>query len=104
MSKIIIDPTDIIEEDEGWLLLARRTFNDRTVICWQNGETKEFNIALFNLERSNTFSLEAKDTRWGFMTHWVEKLTQLEATEISNKFLKDLEQENIWWEKESSSH
>ncbi|HBI00289.1 MAG TPA: hypothetical protein DDY18_01550 [Flavobacterium sp.] len=105
MSKIIIDPTDYLEEDDGWLLLARRTFNDRTLLCWYNGLTEEYNIALFHLlERPNLLSQRAKESRWGWMTHFVQNLNQLEATEVANLYMKDLENDNIWWEKGPSTH
>lgn len=104
MSKIIIDPTDFIEEDDGWLLLARRTFNDRTLLCWYNGLTGMYNVALFHLtDKPNRLSQNAKESNWGFMTHFMENLTQLKATELSNIYLADMEKDNFWWENDVST-
>lgn len=97
---VIIDRNDPIEEDDGWLLLERQTINDRTLLCWYNPNTDQISISLFSLlDRPNELSKRASESQWGFMTHYVENIkTDIEATEVVNLFVKDLQSGNYWWE------
>lgn len=101
---ILIDFDNYIEEDDGWLLLCRETLNDRTIIMWFNGYTDQVNMSIFHqFEQPNAFSRRAKESQWGFMTHFVENIkTEEEATQLVNLYLKDMDEDNIWWEKDPS--
>ncbi len=100
MKKVVIDLNDPIDEDNGWLLLERQIFNNRTLLCWYNPDTGYISISLFNqYERPNDLSKRATESQWGFMTHFVDHIpTAIDATKIVNDFLSDMEKDNIWWE------
>lgn len=98
--RIVIDLEDFIEEDGGWLLLARHTLNDRTMIFWYNSDTEKINMSMFHaFEQPNDLSRRAKESQWGWMTLFVDGIeSPIEATEIANKYLADMENDNFWWE------
>lgn len=100
MKKIIVDMDDPIDEHDGWLLLERQKVNDRTILCWFNPDTGKISISLFHsYEQPNDLSKSAALSQWGYMTHFVDHIdTDIEATQILNQFLSDLEQNNPWWE------
>lgn len=97
---IIIDRNNPIDDDGGWLLLERKTVNDRTLLCWYNPNTDMISLSLFNLlERPNDLSKRSVESQWGYMTHYVENIkSDIEATEIVNLYMKDLQSDNYWWE------
>ena len=97
---IIIDRNDPIDEDEGWLLLERQTINDRTLLCWFNPKIDIISVSLFNLlKQPNSLSKKINESQWGFMTHYVSNITSdMEATEVVNLYMKDLNAGNYWWE------
>lgn len=100
MKKVIIDLNDPIDEDNGWLLLERQTINDRTLLCWYNPDTGYISVSLFHqYEKPNELSKRAVESQWGWMTHFVDHIpNSMQATEIVNNFLSNLEKNNTWWE------
>lgn len=101
MIQTTISFEDYIDEDDGWLLLERQTINDRTLLCWYSPTKGEINIAIFNLvEPINSLAKRSSESQWGWMTHFIENIkTEIEATEVVNLYLKDMQTDNYWWEK-----
>lgn len=96
----IIDRNNPIDQEDGWLLLEEITINDRALICWYSPESDEIDISIFHLlERPNELSRRSKESRWGFMTYFVQGIrSDLQATEIINLYLRDIKAGNYWWE------
>lgn len=101
MERIKIDTNNPIETDEEWLLLVEQTFNDRTILCYYNPNKKSFQICIFNLlERPNALAQNSKESRWGWITYFVDSMkTEAETEEVVNLYMNDLRSENCWWEK-----
>ena len=100
MKKVVIDLSDPIDEDNGWLLLERQVINDRTLLCWFNPDTGYISISLFHqYSQPNDLSKRAVQSQWGYMTYFVDHIkTEIDATQYVNDFLTDLENGNTWWE------
>lgn len=92
----------VIQEDCGWKLLEQRTFNDITIICWFNPNDNIISLSLFNLvEQPNALSRRSPFTTWGFATYMVSNMmTVKEAAEVVGLYMKDIENNNLWWEKD----
>lgn len=93
-------PFNIIDKDDNMILLERRTFNGRTLLCWYNESTEQANITLFNLsEQPNDLSQHVVESQWGWMTHFVQNIETIpETSEVVSLYLQDMEKENFWWE------
>lgn len=87
--------------DDGWRLLEQVTFNDRTLLCWYNADNSTIGLFLFNaFDRPNEMSKKSPESTYGYVTHSVSSIyTEKEAAEVVGLYLKDLENDNIWWEK-----
>ena len=96
-----MDFNNPIEENEGWKLLEQFTSNDRTIIAWYNPNDGIISLMLFHLtDQPNDLSQRSPYTTWGYMTHAASHMhTCKEAADVVSLYLKDLEQENYWWEK-----
>jgi hypothetical protein len=88
--------------DDKWRLLEEYTFNGITILAYYNGELKQSGILLFNYEKQpNELSKKSPNTHWGFVTHCVFNMHTLsEVAEVFGLYLKDIENENLWWEKD----
>lgn len=104
MKKVIIDLDSPIHSDDGWLLLERQVVNGRTMLCWYSPTVNEISIAIFSLfKQANDMSRKSPESQWGYMTRYVNHIkTTLEATEVANLYLNDMEKNNCWWETLSS--
>lgn len=90
-------PLTVMDEDEGWKLLERKSINNRTLIAWYNPIDSIISIALFhlteNLRNSSTY------TNWGYPVYFVTDMnTPKEAAEVVSLYLQDMEASNFWWE------
>lgn len=96
-----MDFNNPIDEGDGWKLLERITFNDRTLIAWYNPGNNIISIIITHLyEQPNQLSKQSPYTTWGYVTHFVQGMhTCKEAAEVVSLYLKDIENENAWWEK-----
>ena len=90
----------VLSEDEGWKLLEQITINDRTLICWYNPDDKIISLSLFHLtEQPNEISKKSPYTTWGYVTYLTTNMMSVsEAAEVVSLYLKDIENENAWWE------
>ena len=93
-------PFNIIDRDDNMILLERRTFNGRTLLCWYNEDTYQANVCIFNLEeRPNSLSQRSTESQWGWMTHFIQNIETIpEAAEVVSLYLQDMEKDNFWWE------
>lgn len=93
----------VISEEEGWKLLEEITINDRSLVCWYNPKDSIISLSLFHLtDQPNEISRLSPYTTWGYITHMeTNMLTSREAAEVVSLYLKDLENDKIWWEVDS---
>jgi hypothetical protein len=91
-----------ISEDKGWKLLEQITINDRSLICWYNPNDGVISLSLFHLtDQPNELSKKSPYSTWGYVTYLVTNMmTSVEAAEVVGLYLKDIENENAWWEKD----
>ena len=91
---------DVIDEEDGWLLLEEKTINDRTIVCWYNPNTNNISIMIMHLtDRPNELSNRTPETQWGWVTHIKDGMcTSAEAAEVVGLYLKDMENDDYWWE------
>lgn len=91
-----------IDEDETHKLLEQISINERTLVATYDIANKSISMVLFHLtEQPNQISKLAAESTWGYTTHFVDKMmTEKEAAEVVGLFLKDIENENFWWEKQ----
>jgi hypothetical protein len=89
-----------IDEKDGWKLLDNFCFNDRTLIAWYNPDTSSIGMFITHLsEQPNELSKLAPESTWGFITHHVSAIyTCKEAAELVELYIKDMKDENYWWE------
>ena len=92
---------DPIEEDSERKLLEQVTINERSLVAWYEVDTESISLMLFHYdEQPNALSKLSPYTTWGYLTRAEEKMmTEKEAAEVVGLYLKDMEQENFWWEK-----
>jgi hypothetical protein len=96
---MMINLSKPLEEDYGWLLLEKKTINDRTLICWYNPNDSIISLCLFHLEPINRLSQSSPETTWGYATKLVTGMyTEKEAAEVVGLYLNDMETANYWWE------
>ena len=90
----------VISEEEGWKLLEEITINDRSLVCWYSPSNNVISLSLFHLtDQPNELSKKSPYTTWGYVTHMETNMaTPKEAAEVVGLYLKDIENENIWWE------
>lgn len=90
-----------IKQEEGWKLLEEKTINDRTLLAWYNPDDKIISLMLFHLiDQPNAVSLRSPYTTWGYVTHMATGIYNCkEAAEVVGLYLKDIENDNFWWEK-----
>ena len=81
-------------------LLEQISINERSLVASYDCNEKTINLVLFNLtEQPNKISKSAPKSTWGYATHFVDKMmTEKEAAEVVGLYLKDIENENFWWE------
>ena len=91
---------DIIDEEDGWKLLEEFTRNDRTIIVWYNPNDGVISLIITHLDgQPNALSQRSPYTTWGYVTHMETKMmTESEAAEVVGLYLKDMENDNWWWE------
>jgi hypothetical protein len=89
------------KEVDGWKLLEEKTINDRTIIVWYNPEERLISLIICHgFEQPNDLSKKSPYSHWGYVTHFVTKMyTPKEAAEVVSLYLKDMENDNFWWEK-----
>ena len=99
------DKVKVIQEDQGWKLLEEITVNDISLIAWYNPNDGVISLSLFNLiEQPNALSKRSPYTTWGWVTYMASQMTTTkEAAEVVGLYLKDIENNNIWWEKEGDN-
>lgn len=90
----------VLEAADGWLLLEEKTINDRTLLCYYNAVAQEIQLVLFHLtDQPNKLSQRAPYSNWGYATHLEGRIsTEKEAAEVVGLYLKDMENDNAWWE------
>lgn len=86
--------------EKEWKILEQVSINDRTLLVWINPNDSIISMMLGHIsERPNVLSLKSPYTTWGYITHIVSNISSTkEAAEVAGFYLKDLEQENYWWE------
>jgi len=91
-----------IDEQDGWKLLERYTFNDRTLIAFYNGDDGGISLILTHYdEQPNELSKKSPYTTWGYVTYAVSHMhTCEEAAKVVGLYMKDMETDNFWWEKQ----
>jgi len=95
-----MDFNNPINEEDGWKLLEEYTFNDRTIIAWYNPNDSIISIIITHLlDQPNQLAKNSPYTTWGYITHMVTKMyTCEEAAKVVSLYIKDIEDENAWWE------
>jgi len=90
----------VLKEEDGWKLLEERTFNDRSIICWYNGDDGIISLMLFHLtDQPNELSKKSPYTTWGYLTYAVSGMyTCEEAAKVVSLYLQDMENGLYWWE------
>lgn len=91
-----------IDEDGEFKLLEQISINERTLIASYDCSKKTISLVLFHLtDQPNQVSRVVPESTWGYTTHFVDKMmTEKEAAEVVGLYLKDIETENFWWEKD----
>lgn len=91
---------EVISEDQGWKLLEQKTINDRSLICWYNPNDKIISLSIFHLtDQPNELSKRSPYTTWGYVTFMTTNMmTVQEAAEVVGLYLKDIENDNAFWE------
>jgi hypothetical protein len=91
---------DPIEVDGEYKLLENISINDRSLICWYNGDDKTYNISIFHLtDQPNSISKKSPLTTWGYCTFSICDIESvIEAAEVVGLYLQDMEKANYWWE------
>lgn len=89
-----------IEEDSERKLLEQITINERSLVAWYEIDTKSISLMLFHYdEQPNPLSKLSPYTTWGYLTRSEEKMmSEKEAAEVVSLYLKDIKEENFWWE------
>lgn len=92
----------MIKRDGKFLLLKKKSLNNRTLLAWYNMEDDIFSIALFNqVDRPNKLSAKASFTEWGYPTYFISDILDVnEAHNVSKLYLEDIASKNFWWEKD----
>lgn len=89
----------ILQEDGNFQLLELKKNHERTLICWLNTDDNIVSIALFHKnEKPNALSHRVLLTKWGYPTYFISNMTTTEAANIVTLYLKDIQDENFWWE------
>ena len=86
--------------NKDWKLLEYITINDRTLLCYYNGDLNQSGLLIFHLtDTPNELSRRSPYATYGYCTHIVFNMHTLkEAAEIYGLYLKDINDENFWWE------
>ena len=88
-----------IDEDNDIKLLEQITINDRSLVATYDKKKKNFQMTIFHLTEKPT-NMPIVESTWGFVRLFVDKmLTTKEAAEVVGLYMKDIENENYWWEK-----
>ena len=89
-----------IDENPERILLEKITINERSLVAWYEVESKSISLMLFHYdEQPNALSKLSPYTTWGYLTRAEEKMmSEAEAAEVVGLYLKDIENENFWWE------
>ena len=90
-----------LDEEDGWKLLEKFTFNDRTLIAWYCPNDSIISLIIANLlDQPNELSKKSPYTTWGYVTHTVSEMYNCEeAANVVSLYMKDMENEIFWWEK-----
>lgn len=86
--------------NDDWKLLEWITINDITLLCYYNGDLKQSGICIFNLEEQLTeLATKSPYSTWGYCEYAIFNLHTLkEAAEVYGLYLKDLQNNNLWWQ------
>lgn len=87
-------------ENEDVKFLENISFNDRSLVAYYDPSIKTYVIILFHVsEQPNEVSKKSPYSTWGYATRVSGGIYNAkEAAEVVGFFLKDLLDENYWWE------
>lgn len=78
--------------------------NERTIVSWYDIAQKKFSFGIFNFtDQPNVMSKLSVESHWGWTVYLSEPMENpTEASEVFSLFLKDILEENYWFEDDSN--
>lgn len=88
------------QNEQGMVKLEEYSFNDRSIVVWYDVHKKLASLMLFHLtDQVNEQAQKSPYTTWGYCTGiLLNQMTIPEAGVVISKYIRDMENENYWWE------